>query len=93
MTSALPPNSDTGSSEGDPSHVGLVPQGSDPSSPLPVHLTAREVATSLRTSPYAVALLCKSGELRATKPGRSWLIEPAAVREYLARTSNQQAAS
>ena len=53
-------------------------------------LTATEVAIRLRTTPIAILEACRDGRLRATKPGRSWLITEEAVEEYLAASSNTQ---
>ena len=47
-------------------------------------LTAAEVAEILRTNPWQVTSECRAGKLRASKPGKSWLIEEAAIRDYLA---------
>lgn len=52
-------------------------------------LTAQEVAERLRCKPFAVLKLCRSGKLRATKPGKSWLITEDAVEEYLQSGLNQ----
>lgn len=60
---------------------------------MPEHLTALEVAAVLRMKPYAVAELCKTGKLRATKPGRAWLIEADSLREYLEAGRPTQVAS
>lgn len=56
-------------------------------------MTADEVAPVLRVTPYQVTQLCKSGKLRATKPGRNWLIEPAAVHEFLESGRPEQGAA
>ena len=55
------------------------------SSPLPVYLTAAEVADILRVEPFVVSKLCKDGEIEAKKPGLRWLIEPANVAAYIER--------
>lgn len=52
------------------------------------YLTADEAGEILRVGPFQVVKLCRSGELRATKPGRQWLIEPADLDAYLAAHSN-----
>lgn len=59
----------------------------------PQHLTADEVAGILRTTPYNVLVLIRKQKLRATKPGKSWLIPLDAVYDYLDSGSNQKAAS
>jgi excisionase family DNA binding protein len=46
-------------------------------------LTADEAAEVLRIGPFQVVLLCRTGQLRASKPGKSWLIDPADLRAYL----------
>jgi excisionase family DNA binding protein len=53
-------------------------------------LTAEEVADVLRIGPYQVIKLCREGRLPASKPGKSWLIDPESVRDYLAEHSNQR---
>jgi len=46
-------------------------------------MTAAEVAPIIRASVYQVTQLCKTRKLRATRPAGKWLIEPAAIREFL----------
>lgn len=46
-------------------------------------LTAPEVADLLRCGTWQVLQLCRSGALRASKPGKSWLIDPADLKSYL----------
>lgn len=48
-------------------------------------LKASEVAEILRIKPWTVTVMCRNGELRATRVGKSWRIEEAAVRDYLDR--------
>lgn len=57
------------------------------SRPAPL-LTSAEVAERLRTTPYTIVKACRSGELRATKPNRNWLITEEAVADYLAKNAN-----
>ncbi len=45
-------------------------------------LTAAEVATRLGIGTDLVARYCKEGRLRAEKPARDWLIEPASVAAF-----------
>jgi len=59
----------------------------------PIHLTAAEAAEILRIKPYEASALCKSGALKATKPGLKWLIDPADLAAYLAAHSNTQDAA
>ena len=56
-------------------------------------LTVPEVADTLRTGPWQITKMCRKGTLRATKPGKQWLIPRSAVDELLAAHSNEQAAS
>lgn len=56
-------------------------------------LTASEVADILRIGTYAVIILCRTGQLRASKPGKSWLIDPADLRAYLESGRNDSAES
>lgn len=49
----------------------------------PDFLTAPEAAEKLRVGVWQVVALCRSGELRATKPGKKWLIEPADLTAYI----------
>lgn len=57
------------------------------------HLLAHEVADVLRVSTLSVNRLCHSGELRASKPGKSWLIDPADLQAYLDAHRNDTKAS
>lgn len=52
------------------------------------YLTAAEAAEVLRVGPWAVLKLCRTGELRATKPAKSWLIDEADLEKYLEAHSN-----
>lgn len=66
--------------------------GTDSPTPgVSTHLLAHEVADVLRVSTIRVGRLCQSGELRATKPGKFWLIHPADLQAYLDAHSNRQA--
>lgn len=51
-------------------------------------LTVAEVATRVRTEPITIIRLCRAKKIRATKPGRSWLISEEALDEYLLAHSN-----
>lgn len=37
--------------------------------------TAEEAAEELRTTPRRIRQMCESGQLKALKTGRSWLVE------------------
>ena len=63
------------------------------SSPLPVYLTAAEVADILRVKPWEVSKLCKDGEIQAVKPGLRWLITPADVAAYIERKDSERKAT
>jgi len=52
-------------------------------------LTAAEVAAKLRVTPWFVTERCRSGAIRASKPGKSWLISWADVEAYLDQHSNR----
>lgn len=56
-------------------------------------LTAAEAAEVLRVGPWQIIKLCRDKELPATKPGKSWLIDPVDLDAYLAQHSNQREAS
>jgi len=58
-----------------------------------VNLTALEVSEILRTDIWEVARLCRAGKLKATKPGKKWLIAPSDLAAYLAEHSNTQDAA
>lgn len=53
-------------------------------------LTAAQVAKVLQHTPWTVTELCRSGELRASKSGKSWRIAPADLQAYLDKRSNEQ---
>jgi excisionase family DNA binding protein len=52
------------------------------------YMTAAEVADVLRVKPLVVAKLCRSGEIVAIKPLKSWLITPADLDAYLEREAS-----
>lgn len=54
-------------------------------------LTADEAAEVLRIGPFQVVVLCRTGQIRASKPGKSWLIDPDDLRAYLDAHRNQPA--
>lgn len=60
-----------------------VPQDSGLSAGEVVYLTAPEVAPILRIDVWAVVRLCRTGALRASKPGQKWLIAPADLQAYI----------
>ena len=51
-------------------------------------LTAPEVADILRIGTYQAIVLCRTGAIRASKPGKSWLVDPADLRAYLDAHAN-----
>lgn len=57
----------------------------------PALLTPAEAAVKLRVKPWSVTKLCRTGELRATKPGKSWLIPPAELDAYIEAHYNRPA--
>lgn len=60
----------------------------------PIELrTVAEVAEQLRMTPWQVTKMCREGKLRATKPGKSWLIPTDAVADLLDAHRNDRAAS
>lgn len=60
---------------------------------LPNLMTAADVAPILRVTPFEVTRLCRAKLLKASKPGRSWLIAPADLQAYLDAHSNEERAS
>lgn len=54
-------------------------------------MTAAEAAAKLRVTPWFITERCRSGEIRAAKPGKTWLIRPADLDDYLERHSNTPA--
>lgn len=46
----------------------------------------KDAAPRLDLHPQTVKLKCESGEIRATKPGRRWLIPESSIEEYLTRS-------
>jgi excisionase family DNA binding protein len=63
----------------------------DPESGVPKQLTCPEVAEVLRIGTFTVIELCRTGALRASKPNKAWLIDPADLRAYLDAHANQPA--
>lgn len=60
--------------------------------PAPLKLyVAAEVAPILRVTEFEVTRLCRRGLLKASKPGRSWLISEADLLAYVEEHSNQRA--
>lgn len=70
-------------------HIGVSDTDTNPRK----FLTAAEAAAILRVTPVAVADACRSGELRATKPLKAWLIDPADLDAYIAAHYNQGGAA
>lgn len=56
-------------------------------------LNAEQVAPMLHIGTYQVMKLCREGRLRATKPGKSWLILPEDVEAYIAGGYNDSASA
>jgi excisionase family DNA binding protein len=56
----------------------------DPNSPLPLYLTAKEVAKRLRCKPATVQRYAREGLLRGHKVGRGYLFTPQDVEAFLA---------
>lgn len=54
-------------------------------------MTAAEAAEILRITPWQAVKLCRDAEIRATKPGKSWLIDEADLDAYLAAHTNREA--
>lgn len=53
-------------------------------------LTSSEAAQALRTSPRQITILCAKGLLRASKPGRQWLISEADLDAYVSDHENRK---
>jgi hypothetical protein len=60
---------------------------------VPLQLVAAEASVVLRATPWRVVKACRSGRLRASKPGQCWLIDEAAIVDYIAAHSNTQGRS
>jgi DNA (cytosine-5)-methyltransferase 1 len=45
-------------------------------------LTVNEVARRLNKTPRWIRELCQTGQLKADKLGRDWLIDPKSVEQY-----------
>ena len=56
-------------------------------------LTAPEVAKILRVGTYRVIDFCRTGELVAYKPGRTWLIYRSDVDDYIQSHPNADRAA
>jgi excisionase family DNA binding protein len=56
-------------------------------------LTVAEVADILRATPWFVTAECRAGTLRASKPGKSWLISRPDLQAYLDRHANVDGAA
>lgn len=55
----------------------------------PKFLTAVQAAEYLHVSPRVVVDMCNTARLRASKPGKVWLIEEADVIAHIRAASNQ----
>lgn len=51
--------------------------------------TVAEVADLLRIGDWQITKKCRSGEIKASKPGKSWLIAEADLRAYVEQHSNR----
>lgn len=67
-----------------------VARGSEEDEPLLI--SAKKAGEMLGLKVWDVRGLCASGELRAGKPGRLWLIDPASVKEYAKRITTRDEA-
>ncbi len=56
-------------------------------------MSIREAAQSVGLSERKVWQLIHDGQLRASRVGRNWLVEPAAIRELLAATEQKGGAA
>lgn len=56
------------------------------------NLTVPEVARIMRCSEWKVKKLIAGGALRASKPGRAWVVPRSSVQAHLDATSNQATA-
>jgi excisionase family DNA binding protein len=59
----------------------------------PLLISVKKAGEMLGLKPWTVRSLCASGELKAGKPGKEWLISPASVRDYAERITSQADAS
>jgi excisionase family DNA binding protein len=73
--------------------IRTEPKTETPGPGVSPQLTAEDVAAVLRIGSWSVVQLCRTGQLRASKPGKSWLIDPADLRAYLDAHSNQAASA
>lgn len=55
--------------------------------------TADEAAAILRLTPWEITKRCRSGEIKASKPGKSWRIAETDLVAYVEAHSNQQASA
>lgn len=51
--------------------------------------TTSEAAERLRTSTRQVTIWCASGALRASKPGKSWLISDEDIEDFISEKANR----
>jgi len=54
-------------------------------------LTAQQAAETLRISTQMVTRLCREGQLKASRVGRDWLIEPSSLDEYSVSSASKLA--
>lgn len=60
-----------------------------PPTPLVPLLLVVEVAEILRTTPRSVERLIKNNKLKASRPGRAWLVHPDDLQRFLDNTTNR----
>lgn len=69
----------------------VPPDSGKATSTVGPYLKAYEVAPILGCTPNAVTQLCRSGELPASKPMKSWLIHTDDLDAYIRAHRNDQA--
>lgn len=52
--------------------------------------TLQETAEILRLTEHTIYLWCRSGKLKASKPGRKWLIPASEIQKIINGTKNQK---
>lgn len=59
----------------------------------PTYLTAAQAADKLHVSPWRITEACRSKQIKAAKPGKTWLITPEDLDAYVERYSNTEDAA
>jgi excisionase family DNA binding protein len=54
------------------------------------YIKASAIARQLHVTPETVNRWCRTGQLRATKAGRSWLIQPSDLEAFLKQSKGEQ---